>query len=49
MRKFFTLQEKRDIVDEAWELPGIIKAVARKYGIGFGKLTFMISTIVILM
>ena len=34
MRKFFTLQEKRDIVDEAWELPGIIKAVARKYGIG---------------
>ena len=36
MRKFFTLQEKRDIVlvDEAWELPGIIKAVACKYGIG---------------
>ena len=34
MRKFFTLQEKRDIVDEAWELPRIIKAVARKYGIG---------------
>jgi len=34
MRKFFTLQEKRNIVDEAWELPGIIKAVARKYGIG---------------
>ena len=35
MRKFFTLQEKRDIVDEAaWELPGIIKAVAHKYGIG---------------
>ena len=34
MRKFFTMQEKRDIVDEAWELPGIIKAVARKYGIG---------------
>ena len=34
MRKFFTLQEKHDIVDEAWELPGIIKAVAHKYGIG---------------
>ena len=34
MRKFFTLQEKRVIVDEARKLPGIIKAVARKYGIG---------------
>ena len=34
MRKFFTLQEKRDIVDEAWELPSIIKAIACKYGIG---------------
>ena len=34
MRKFFTLQEKRDIVGEAWELPGIIKAVVCKYSIG---------------
>ena len=31
MRKFFTLQE--NIMDEAWELPSNIKAVAHKYGI----------------
>lgn len=38
MRKFLTLQEKRDITDEAWELPGNIKAVAHIYVIGTSQI-----------
>ena len=38
MRKFLTSQEKRCMTDEAWELPGNIKAVARKYGIGASQI-----------
>ena len=32
MRKLLSLQEKRDIMDEVWELPSTTKPVARMYG-----------------